>query len=269
MNITKLFGLSKKTNTDISSFYDTIYPEGVRYALRYNEAKLGASEIESLINSFTYEALYLTIKAFDDPEEKRKCIEAITRIYADPNYRIEMLKRYLYTRVKEIPPGASAAGAKLAQLNRSGSDNWQAAFRNLAQTCYNENKTALPCLIAYTTMLGYHHFVQIYRQLVKSHICILVPNWMIDPDSEFMGYNVQLGKEVHVEFQPKDECLIGAWTCLKTNCRFAHHFCGTTFFIDDTISTSTTARKVQSFWHSEYGLRIPEERIRVVTDLRP
>ncbi len=268
MGLLRLLGAKRERPQSISSFYSSLYPSDVRYALSYKEAKMGVSEIKSLIDRFTFEAMYLIIKVMDDREVKRQYIENLTRIFIQSDYKVDNLKKYLHEVVNTLPADVEASGTKLAQLSRYGMENWQTAFRGLAESCYEENPTALPCLLAHTTIMGFHHFVQVYKDVPKANIMVLVPEWLMDDDEEMMGYGVELGPEPKVTIRIKDNCLIGKWVCMGVNCRLGHRYCGNSFFIDDTIHTGTTAKKVSSFWASEYGLRIENERIRVITDLR-
>jgi hypothetical protein len=258
----------QESQSTTESFYRSLYPESVRYALAHNGALMGPSEIASLVDRFTYEALYLIIKAIEDREQKRQCIEALTLLFVDPDYNINALKDLLCSWAKAMPVDVRVKGTKLAQLSRSGSSSWQESFRGLAQSCYNEDKSALPCLIAHTAILGYQHFVQIYKDKPNTTLMVLFPEWMLDPDEEYMGFSVRLTPEVKVVSQKKDKCLVGAWACGKHECKFHHLYCGNSFFVDDTIHSGETAGKITSFWHSEYGLNIPDERVKVITDLR-
>lgn len=268
MSIFKFFQGRKATSNTKQNFYNSLYPEAVRYALSYKQAKMGKTEITSLIDRFTYEAHYLVIKAIPDAEGKRTYLEDITRIFAASDYHVESLKFYLYDKVESLPDDVAVNGTKLAQLNRSGSDNWQDAFHKLAENCFDEDQTTLPILIAHTVLLGYHHFVQLYKQLNKGQLIIIMPDWLMDPDNEMMGFDVRLGNETSVTMQTQDECLVATWTCQGINCPLSQRFCNNTYFIDDTINSGATAGKLKSFWHSEYGLSTPDDRIRVITDLR-
>jgi hypothetical protein len=258
----------KSTQSSTQSFYRSLYPESVRYALAHNGALMGPSEIASLVDRFTHEALYLIVKGAEDKEQKRVYIEELTQLFVDPDYTDDALKAMLYRWVENMPDDVRVPGTKLAQLSRSGSSNWQDSFHELALSCYNEDRTALPCLIAHTAILGYQHFVQLYKDEPHANIILLFPDWMLDDDENYMGFSVRLTPEVRVVTQPKITCLVGAWACGKRECRFDHLHCGNAFFVDDTIHSGRTAAKVTSFWYSEYGLNIPDARIKVITDLR-
>ena len=127
---------------------------------------------------------------------------------------------------------------------------------------------ALPCIIAYTPMIGYHHFVRTFGQHSLGKMQLLVPEWMLDPHNSQMGYEITLGTTATVASQVKNECLYGSWMCLHTECPMKHRFCEDAIFVDDTISTGATSNNLRSFWHSEYGLNLPPDRVRVITDLR-
>lgn len=258
----------RKTRGTAASLYSSIYPEDVRYALSYKQAKMGIPEISALISRFTYEALYLVIKATDDIEQKRHQLEELTALFAQPDYQVDDLKAWLHRWLKALPADTQVNGTKLAQVSRYGSETMQGAFRSLAERCYQEDSSALICLIAHTALLGYRHFVQFYKDIPNAHITILVPDWMMDPANTQMGYCVTLNPEVRVTLQEKKQCLVGTWTCQGTNCPLNQAYCGNAFFVDDTIHTGQTAGKMQSFWDSEYGLHVPNEKIRVLTDLR-
>ncbi len=268
MGLLRLLGAKRERSQSISAFYRSLYPSDVRYALSYREAKMRATEIASLIDRFTYEAMYLIVKIMEDREKKRDYIEKLTHIFIQPDYQVDDLKKYLYSLISTIPADAEVSGTKLAQLSRYGMENWQTAFRGLAEDCYRENPTALPCLIAHTTIMGFHHFVQIYSQVPQANIMLLVPEWMMDETEEMMGYGVELNPEPKAVLRIKDVCLVGKWACMGVNCRLGHRYCGNALFIDDTIHTGKTSKKISNFWSSEYGLKIEGDRIRVITDLR-
>lgn len=268
MNIFKVFGSSKQSKTTIGDFYSSLYPESVRYALQYNGAEMGPAEIRSLVDRFTQEALYLIVKAFTDREQKRAYIEDLTRVFVQDDEDEALLKACLYDWIDRLPASTRVKGTKLAQLSRSGSGNWQDQFKDLAQSCYDEDQSALPCLIAHTAILGYRHFVKLYRDLPKADIVLLIPEWMADDEENFMGYSVRVTPEVRVTLQPKDRCIVASWKCGKHACKFNHVHCGNSFFVDDTIHSGATAGKITSFWYSEYGLNVPNDKIKVITDLR-
>lgn len=255
--------------SSLTKFYSSLYPEDVRYALANNGALLGKSELHSLVYRFPYEAAYLIIKALAlAPEQQREYLEGLTQIYSEVDYHPDDLRGFLNTRIDALPDTTQLAGTKLLQISRAGSDHWQFAFRSLAERCYRENPLVLPCIVAYTPMIGFHHFVQVFSQNSLGKLQLLVPEWMLNPDEERMGYEITLGADVTVYSQFKHECLLGSWTCLHTECPMKHRFCEDAIFIDDTIHTGTTSNKLRSFWHSAYGLQVPNERIRVITDLR-
>lgn len=265
-----LFRRSRKdSDGTVRSFYQSLYPEEIRYALGYKGAKMGKFEMRVLLDRYPYEALYLVTKALaDNREALRAYLEVLTRLFVVSNNGQDELRDILSETIGTLPDGTAVSGAKLAQLNRSGSGFWQQAFRNMAQQIHDEDPTALPCLIAYTTMLGYRHFVDIYKTHRHAHITILVPEWMLDTDETMMGFEIVLNPEPSVIIQQKNMCLFGTWACAGVECRFGHRFCGNSVFVDDTIHTGATAGKIRSFWHSQYGLQIAPERVRVITDLR-
>lgn len=260
---------NNRHSASLNDFYGSLYPEDVRYALTYNKALLGKSELNSLVHHYTYEAIYLVTKALAfAPEQQRLHLERLTQIYCQVDYHPDDLRSFLKNQIDALPDNTQLAGTKLLQISRAGSDHWQAAFRTLAERCYRENDLVLPCIVAYTPMIGYHHFVQVFSQNSLSKLQLLVPEWMLNPEDERMGYEITLGTNATVQSQVKHECLYGSWVCLHTQCPMKHRFCEDAIFIDDTIHTGTTSNKLRSFWHSEYGLQVPDERIRVITDLR-
>ena len=258
----------RKTSS-LNDFYQSFYPEDVRYALAHNEALLGKSEIRSLVGRFPNEAVYLITKGLAQvPEQQRGYLEMLTHLYRQQDLHADDLRQFLYEYAEKLPEDTSLGGAKLLQISRAGSDHWQQAFRELAERCYTDDPLALPCIVAYTPMIGYRHFVEAFSQKSLGKLQLLVPEWMLNPDDERMGYEITLGDTVSVHSQEKHECLYGSWVCLHTDCPMKHRFCEDAFFIDDTISTGATSNKLRSFWHSEYGLQVPNARIRVITDLR-
>lgn len=268
MGLFKIFSKKTRPEGDTGSFYRSLYSESVRYALSYNGALMGKAEIGSLVDRFTNEALYLVSKALDDVEDKRQYLQDLARLFASDDYQDDDLKACLHRWIDRLPEDKEVAGTKLAQLSRAGSDNWQNLFQELARGCYDEDQTALPLLVAHTAILGFRHFVELYKDVPEAHIVILLPDWLIDPSNDLMGYDVVLSPEIRVELQPKDECLIGAWSCYGVNCPLNHMYCNNTYFIDDTIHSGATANKLTSFWYSKYGLNVPDDRIRVISDLR-
>jgi hypothetical protein len=266
--VRQLFGSNRKKSST-SDFYQSLYPESVRYALAHNAAQLGKSEIRALVDRFPHEAVYLVTKGLAyAPGQQRDYLEGLTQIYARIAYHPDDLRHFLDTQIKALPDDMTVSGTKLLQLSRAGSDHWQTAFHELAERCHRDDHHALPCIVAYTPMLGYHHFVQAFSRDSLNKLQLLVPEWMLNPDEERMGYEITLGTDVNVRSQVKHECLYGSWVCLHTECPMKHRFCEDAIFIDDTINTGTTSNKLRSFWHSAYGLNVPNERIRVITDLR-
>jgi hypothetical protein len=255
--------------TSLSDFYGSLYPEDVRFALSHKQAQLGKAEIRSLIDRFSYEAVYLTTKGMASvPERQRKFLEGLTRIYRRADFHLDDLREFLRQQNERLPDDVQLGSAKLLQISRAGSEHWQRAFHDLAERAYAQNNRALPCLVAYASMLGYRHFVEVFSRESLGKIQILIPVWMLNPQDERMGYEISLGDEVEVQPQWKNDCLYGSWVCLHTECPMKHRFCSDAIFIDDTISSGETADSMKSFWHSAYGLQVPNERIHVITDLR-
>lgn len=267
----QFFRLLKPTpkKKSVNALYSSVYPESVRYALQYGGAQMGKHEIQSLVEQFPHEAVYLVTKAFaHDREQQRDLLAQFVRLYMKPNWSYAELKQILYNRIDTLADDVQIDGAKLAQLNRSGSDRWQQAFRDLAERCYDEDPDAMLCLIAHTPVFALHHFIDVYRDNPDATLIFLVPRWMQTPDDPEMGYEIVLGRNPGVYLQEKDECLFGTWACQKTECPLSQHYCRNCFFVDDTINTASTAGKIRSFWQTEYGLNMPENRVRVITDLR-
>lgn len=258
-----------KEEPALNTFYHSLYPESVRYALAHHEARLGKSELAALVDRFVYETVYLVTKALAfAPERQRLYLENLTQFYSQPSYHLDDLRDRLNTEIKALPEDTQLAGAKLLQISRAGSDHWQTAFQHLAEQTYQDDNRVLPCIVAYTPMIGYHHFVRVFGQNALCKMQLLVPEWMLNPAEERMGYEITLGAAPTVQPQTKHACLYGSWRCLHTKCSMKHRFCEDAIFIDDTINTSTTANNLRSFWQSEYGLRVPDERVRVITNLR-
>jgi len=268
----KIFSFSRRQSSTPSSYdlYSSLYPEAIRYALSYKAAQMGKEEMTSLVHRYPYEASYLVTKALAyNRAEQVAYFNELTCLFHSESATTEDFQHLLARRIDALPEQVTVAGAKLAQLSRFGSQNWQNKFRTLVEDCYVEDPRAIPCIVAYTPMIAYHHFVEVYRQTRHARLTIIVPEWMMDADEPNMGYEISLKDSGEcVRLQSKDECLNGTWHCLKHNCSHGHVFCRNCFFIDDTINTAATYGKVRSFWKSEYGLQIPDERIRVITDLR-
>ncbi|MBZ0294557.1 MAG: hypothetical protein K8L99_18480, partial [Anaerolineae bacterium] len=229
---------------------------------------LGRSDFFSLLDHFQYEVVYLMVKAVGfDRERQRQFIHDLTAIYLNDDYEAA-LHQFLAAEIEALPEGITVAGTKLAQISRYGNHYWQGAFQNLVQQCYDDDRNMTPRIIAHTPFLGYHHFVRIYKQKPKSRLTILMPPWMMNETEPMMGYKVELQPKLAVTIHPKTLCLEANWQCTGKDCALNHIFCGNSYFIDDTINTGSTSNKVSNFWLSEYGLRVPNDRIRVITDLR-
>lgn len=254
MNILRhLFsGKKEKKPNPATELYRSLYPEDVRYALRFKNSQMGKSEVLALVDRFSFEAVYLTTKMMGfDRDLQRTYMLELTGIYQGKKY--DRLPMFLRRWLDEIPDDKTADGAKLAQLNRMGSEGWQTSFRKIAEGCLIESPaiSIFPCLVAYTTMLGYHHFVDVYHPHTHGKIYIVMPDWIKDKNDEIIGYEVEFFPELKVNFQTKIE-----------------HPHGNYFFIDDTIKSGKTTGTVRKFWQEAYGMSIPERRIRVITDLR-
>jgi hypothetical protein len=251
------------------SVYASIYPESVRYALQYKAAKMGKTEMSSLLEHYVHETVYLVTKALaSNRENQRKFLEQLSRLYIKPDWTENALRTLVRGYIDALPDDTAVDGAKLAQLNRSGTAHWQKAFRALAIQCRDIDFDKLPVLIAHTPVFAFHHFIEIFAQMPAAKFLLIVPKWMEDPSETHMGYEIELKPEPVVRFQEKDECIFGQWVCRKLECKLKNKYCGNCIFIDDTIKTESTAQKVRSFWQGEYGRNIPDERIRVITDLR-
>ena len=262
MNITskfmKLFSKNRDDASQSQSFYATLYPESVRYALGHNSAKLGKAELHALIHNFTYEVVYLMVKAVTyDIHEQRRFIEELTRLYVQEDYQDD-LKSFLKCEIDRLPEDTIVKGTKLAQLSRYGSAYWQKAFRNLVEECVEEDELAVPRLVAHTPFIAYHHFVDIYKERGVGRLSVIVPHWMMDKTNPLMGYRIILQKRIEVVFQEKAICLHGHWDCLGQECLRDQTYCRRSFFIDDTINTRLNQNKSDKFlvirvWCSSTG----------------
>ena len=275
MTIHRLFDWFNKSKTthkqtsEKTSFYQSIYPESVRYALQYKEAEMGKEEISALLNAWHFEALYLVTKAMASHREtQRQFLQDLTRLYYREDWTKDELSDLLKRYIARIPDGFTVTGTKLAQLSRTGRDTWQDEWRTLAQTVFAQKPDALPCLIAHTPIYAYHHFITVYRDSKQEKLFLLMPNWILDPNETQMGYEISLTDPPTVKLQVKKECLYGTWTCDGSDCKLKQHFCKEAIFIDDTINTAKTAGQLQSFWLSKYGLNMPLDRVHVITNLR-
>lgn len=271
MDIQSVFSwLKPAKQTPLSpSFYESIYPESVRYALRYRKAQMGKDELRSLIHKWHFETVYLVTKALAyDRDAQRQFLEDLTRLYYNPHWTKADLENLLRHYIASLPDDISITGTKLAQLSRSGSDEWQHHWHNLATKLYQEEPHALPCIVANTPIFGYHHFVATYQQRSHTKLFFLIPDWLMNPDETLMGYEITLKSTPTVRLQVKNECLFGTHVCEGVECPLQQHFCKEAVFIDDTINTATTAGKLQSFWLSKYGLQIPLSRVRVIVNLQ-
>jgi len=277
MDMARLFNFFKQPqsqttthqNKQPQSFYRSIYPESVRYAFQYKGAQMGKAEMKALLERYTHEVVYLVTKALAfDREYQRQFLETLTRLYVQADWQKSDLQAVLCHYIDLLPADMTVAGTKLAQISRSGSGEWQRAWRELVQQLFDENPQALPCLIAHTPIFAYHEFIAVYKHRRNAKLIFLMPDWMMDDNETQMGYEITLSDIPTVNLQVKDECLVGSWMCLGVDCKLKKRFCTEAIFIDDTINTSATAGKLRSFWLTKYGLNMPVERVRVITDLR-
>lgn len=263
------FTSALSTDANARTFYQSVYPESVRYALQYNKAQLGKAELNALIPLWHFEVVYLLTKllAFDR-EYQRQFLEALTRLYYHDDWTLPQLRTLLKEYIARLPDDRTVTATKLSQLSRIGTHTWQQEWSRLARRVIAEQPDALPCLIAHTPIYAYHHFVAIYKAHRRKKLLLLMPDWIIDADATQMGYAITLTEPPTVTLQVKQECLYGAWACEGTDCKFHQYFCQDAIFIDDTINTAQTASKLQSFWLSKYGLTMPLERVYAITNLR-
>ena len=265
----KFFKKSTSSQQEKPAFYRSLYPESVRYAFQYKGAEMGKAEMLALLDDYIFEAVYLVTKALVfNREYQRHFLEDLTRLYVHTNWSKRDLQHILTQYIMRLPDDLTVTGTKLAQISRSGTEEWQSAWRELAENLYAERPNALPCLIAHTPIFAYHQFIDVYKHRPYAKLIFLMPDWMADQNETQMGYEITLGSIPTVDIQVKDECLYGSWTCLHTECKLKKRFCTEAVFIDDTINTSATSNKLRSFWLTEYGLNMPIERVRVITDLR-
>ena len=268
-NLRRFFKTKDDAKDSTPSFYASIYPEAIRYALQYKSAQMGKAEIKSLLGNYLFETVYLVTKALAvDREQQRIFLQALARLYAQNTWTENDLRKLLYQYIETLPDDVSIDGAKLAQLNRTDDGTWQDAFKALALRCVEVDSDKYPVVILHTPMLAFHHFVEIFSRLPTKKFLLIVPKWMEDPDDDQMGYKIALSDEPTVSLQETDECIFGEWECMKLECKLHNQLCGKCVFIDDTIKTAATTQKVRSFWEGEYGKRVPESRIRVITNLR-
>lgn len=262
--------LPKSQQTSSINIYNAIYPESIRYALQHNAARMGATEMRNLMHQWPFETLYLLVKALaPDRESQRAFLEDVTRLFVRPDWQRPALTVILEEYINLLPEDRTVGGAKLAQLNRVGGETWMGEFKKIALACQRENPDAMLALVAHTPLFAYNQFIEVYRGQEKPAVMhIVVPEWMMDPDEHRMGYKVTLSDSPKVEVQDMDRCLFESWKCHKHHCPLGHLHCSSVYFIDDTIHTSSTAGKLRNFWMSEYGLQIPNDHIRVITDLR-
>lgn len=270
MSISKLWDFIRPDTQQTSTqFYRSIYPESVRYALSYRGAQMGKLEMQALMHNYVFETVYLVVKALGNNREgQRSFLEQLTRLYATPDWEHAALQQLLRKTIETLPDDVSVTGTKLAQLSRFGADNWQQAFRNIAENLLHDEPQALPIIIAHTPIIAYHQFIETYRTRLGTKLFMLIPELLMNPQERFMGYEITLSDPVTVKLQLRDECLFGSWACLKADCILQQHFCRKAIFIDDTINTAATIGKLQSFWHTEYGLNLPDDRVRCITDMR-
>jgi hypothetical protein len=241
----------------------------VRYAFQYKAAKMGKEEMTSLLHEYVFEVVYLVTKAMAfDRFAQRDFLEALTRLYFRPDWTHDELRALLRESIAILPDDTTVAAAKLMQINRYGSSYWEQTFHGLATQIFTEQPEAIPCLIAHTPLFAYHEFIRVYRQRPDSTLLLLMPSWMEDSEEIQMGYQIELSETPTVRLQVKDQCIFGHWRCMHSDCRLRNRYCGNTIFVDDTINTGTTEGKIQSFWHTEYGLKLPESKVYVITDMR-
>jgi hypothetical protein len=263
------FRASKPEKQDDAARYRAVYPESVRYAFQYKAAQMGIEEMRSLVHEYMFETVYLVTKAMAfDRSAQRSFLELLTRLYVRPDWTHDELRSLLRQQIDLLPAQTSIAAAKLMQINRYGSEHWANAFHQLAQTIYEQQPDAIPCLIAHTPIFAYHEFIRVYRQRRDSTLLLLMPSWMEDQEEIQMGYQIELGELPSVRLQVKDQCIFGHWRCMHSDCKLRNRYCGNTIFVDDTINTGSTEGRIQSFWQTEYGLKLPESKVYVLTDMR-
>jgi hypothetical protein len=193
MSIAQLFGFLRKsqsspTNNTPQPFYRTIYPESVRYAFQYKGAEMGKQELLALIDGYIFETVYLVTKALVfDREYQRRFLEELTRLYAKSGWNRGELAEILAHSIAVLPENSTVTGTKLAQISRSGAEEWQTAWRTMVQKLYEEKPDALPCLIAHSPLFGYHHFIEVYRQRPYAKLIVLMPDWLGNEAEEQMG----------------------------------------------------------------------------------
>lgn len=148
------------------SVYASIYPESVRYALQYKAAKMGKTEMLSLLERYVHETVYLVTKALaSNRENQRQFLEQLSRLYIKPDWTENELRTLLRGYIQALPDDVAVDGAKLAQLNRSGTAHWQNVFRALATQCRDVDFDKFPVLIAHTPVFAFHHFIEIVAQM--------------------------------------------------------------------------------------------------------
>jgi len=242
-----------KERKPVTNLYTNIYPESVRYALKYKQGQMGNEEVESLVLSGKInEAIYFICKLLEDDIGLQSIFILeltiiLTRI--EDNIHKEVIST-LKNWLNKLPKDKTVKGNKLAQINRGGSELWQEKFANLAQKSIKVDGSATPHLLAYATMLGFAEFIKAYKNNPEcQEIAIIVPEWIEDDDRAYIGYRIDLNNN-KVTLYDKDLPLIN-----------------NPHFIDDTVKTGATLEKIQQFWQVKTGEIIDNGRIFVVTNL--
>ncbi len=133
----------------------TILPESVRYALQYNEAKLGKEEVFALLHCPYYEKLgvYLALKLIAKHQTPRDFFVAMTPHITNTQRMVSWCQQ----RLTDLPD-ALTHGMKCRQYSHYGPETFDQGFSRLAGQFVNSDH--MPMLVAYAGTLGLVDFAQ-------------------------------------------------------------------------------------------------------------
>jgi hypothetical protein len=211
-----------------------ILPESVRYALKFQGARLGLPEIVALAKSgFENEALYFFIKAAaHDTDLQCLLLQRLTLAVGSldddgiGDDSAGAIRTFIESNAGLIPAGTQVNGAKIAQLSRQGFGHWHRLLRKMAHQCASSDRGTY--IVGHAMFVGLPAFIQIHRQ-AKKRLRILIPDLALDPASSICGYEINGSTaKLSKSFDRDHEAII----------------------VDDTCHTGACHGKVDRFWRN-------------------
>jgi DNA polymerase III gamma/tau subunit len=203
-----------------------LYPDRIRYALKYKGAQLDRDDIGALIEAgYEDEAFYLLMKALkDNPTAHYELIDSYTDEATNRPSSNSGVEASLKKALGFIDKETQVKGTKLAQWSRQGQGNWQSMYKQVADQI--PTKTT-PVLVANSTLIGLQAFISD----PSKPVLVIEPDWIGDKSNNACGYQIdsRAAAQINKDFPRPVDYIV----------------------IDDTEKTGRHLQEVANFWHKK------------------